>query len=151
MISGEVKLNRNIAMLFAMPILNPLEMMDRLLTRIKYLYVLCLPGSRGLLREIWKSTVKSNLLDIASLTSDAADHHVEFWKESSSPDVDTFQKTSGYSSKITGFFVPLHSDNYTFYIRSDDISELYLSTGAPADKVRLKRVVLTGAVSRQCS
>lgn len=94
-----------------------------------------LPGGRGWKREIWTSTPKSNLQDIASLTPEAADYHVEFWSESSSPEVDTFQKTSGYSSKITGYFVPPQSDNYTFYIRSDDISELYLSTGEPSAKV----------------
>ena len=98
-------------------------------------YALWLPGSRGLLREIWKSTVKSNLPDIASLTSDAPDYHVEFWSESSAPEVDTFERTSPYSSKITGFFIPPQSDNYTFYIRSDDTSELYLSMGDPANKV----------------
>ena len=82
------------------------------------------------------STVKSNLPDIASLTSGAADYHVEYWTESSSPEGDTFNKTSGYSSKITGFFAAPQADNYTFYIRSDDKSELYLSlTGDPANKV----------------
>ena len=94
-------------------------------------------GSRGLKREIWRSTPKSNLMDIASLSSDADDYHVEYWTESSSPEDDTFNKTSGYSSKISGFFVPLQNDNFTFYIRSDDKSELYLSpTGEPAGKVQ---------------
>ena len=90
------------------------------------------------------STVKSNLLDIASLTSRTADYHVEYWTESSSPEDETFNKTSGYSSKITGFFVPPQADNYTWYIRSDDKSELYLSlTGDPANKVLRKKNYLT--------
>lgn len=105
-----------------------------------------LPGSRGLLREIWTSTIKYTLSDIACLDSAAADYHVEYWTESSSPEVDTFNRTSGYSSKITGFFVPPQGDNHRFYIQSDDTSELYLSlTGDPADKVhssQLARVII---------
>ena len=82
-------------------------------------------------------------MDIASLSSGAADYHVEYWPESSSPEDDTFNKTSGYSSKITGFFLPPQSDNYTFYIRSDDKSELHLSlTGEPAEKVQYKLFLL---------
>ena len=93
-------------------------------------------GSRGLLREIWTSTIKHTLSEIASLDSEAADYHVEYWTESSSPEVDTFDRTSGYSSRISGFFVPPKQDNYKFYIRSDDTSALYLSlTGNPANKV----------------
>lgn len=41
------------------------------------------PGSRGLLREIWTATVKSNLADIAALQSSAADFHFEYLTESS--------------------------------------------------------------------
>lgn len=93
-------------------------------------------GSRGLFREIWTSTIKHTLSDIASLDSLAADYHAEDWTESSSPEDDTFNKNSGYSSKITGFFVAPQDDNYKFYIMSDDTSELFLSlTGDPADKV----------------
>ena len=61
---------------------------------------------------------------------------MEYLPESSSPEVDTFNRASGYSSKTSGFFEPPRKDNSTFYIRSDDTSELYLSlTGNPADKV----------------
>ena len=82
------------------------------------------------------TTIKSNLPDIASLATSADDYHVEYWSDSRSPVDDSFNKTSGYSSKITGFFVPPQSDNYTFYIRSDDKSELYLSpVGEPSGKV----------------
>ena len=110
-------------------------------SRVDLDFFCILPGSRGLLREIWTSTIKYTLPDIASLDSAAADHHIEYWTESSSPEIDTFNRTSGYSSKITGFFVPPQDDNYRFYIRSDDASELYLSaTGDPADKVHGKSI-----------
>ena len=99
-------------------------------------FICILSGSRGVLREIWTSTVKHTLSDIASLDSAADDYHMEYWPESSSPEVDTFIKTSGYSSKISFFFVPSWQDYYRFYIQSDDTSELHLShTGNPADKV----------------
>lgn len=102
-------------------------------------FICVLSGSRGLVREIWTSTITYILSDIARLDSAAVDYHVEHWTESSSPEVDTFNKISGYSSKISGFFVPSKPDNYRFYIRSDDTSELYLSlTGDPADKVNRK-------------
>lgn len=96
-----------------------------------------LSGSRGLLREIWTSTITSDLSDIASLDSSDDDYHVEFWTESRSPEVDTFYNAyAGYSSKLSGFIVLPARDYYRFYIRSDDTSELYLSlTKNPADKV----------------
>ena len=104
---------------------------------LRNIQVCSLPtGSRGLLREIWTSTVKNTLSDIASLDSSAADYHVEYLTESSSPEVVSFNRTSGYSSKITGFYVPSQDDVYRFGIQSDDASELYLSlTGDPANKV----------------
>ena len=42
-----------------------------------------------------------------------------------------------YVTRMRGFFVPPIDDDYTFMIRSDDFSELYLSTDDdPANKVR---------------
>jgi hypothetical protein len=35
----------------------------------------------------------------------------------------------GYGARMTGYFVPLVTSNYTFYLSSDDASELWLSTG----------------------
>ena len=93
-------------------------------------------GSRGLLREIWSTTSKSNLPDIGNLDSSAADYHTEYLTDAGSPPVHSFEKTGAYSSRITGFFVPPWDDYYRFYIQADDRSELYLSvTGDPANKV----------------
>lgn len=95
-----------------------------------------LSGSRGLLREIWTATVKSNLPDIATLESSAADYHFEYLTESSLPEIMSWERTSGYSARVTGYFVPFQDDVYRFGILSDDASELYLSlTGDPAGKV----------------
>lgn len=110
-------------------------------------FICIFSGSRGLLREIWTSTIKSILSDIALLDSEAPDYHVQHWTESSSPEVDTFNKISGYSSKITAFFVPPKTDNFRFYIQSDDSSALYLSrTGDPANKVHISQLARVGAL-----
>ena len=94
------------------------------------------PGSRGLLRECWTSTLKNTLSDIASLDSSAADYRAEYFPESRTPEGDACSKPSGYSCKISGFFVPLQNDTYRFGIKSEYASELYLSsTEDPADKV----------------
>ena len=45
----------------------------------------------------------------------------------------------GYGATMTGYFVPLVSSNYTFYLRSDDASELWLSTDdTAANKVKIQ-------------
>jgi len=96
-------------------------------------------GNRGLLREAWTTTIKNTLTDIEALNASAADYFKEILPNASSPEVSPFNKTDagGYSSRVTGFFVVPWNDNYTFSIRSDDKSELYMSTtGKPADKVR---------------
>src|ERR1051325_11454056 len=44
----------------------------------------------------------------------------------------------GYGARMTGFFVPQVTTNYTFYLRSDDASELWLSTDATeGNKVKI--------------
>ena len=44
---------------------------------------------------------------------------------------------------MRGFFVPPKDDDYTFMIRSDDSSELYLSTDDdPANKVSISLITL---------
>lgn len=74
--------------------------------------------------------------DIESLSASSADYHSEVLTQSASPDVTSFNKTGGYSSKVTGFFVAPWEDYFTFYIKSDDKSKLFLSTsGKPEDKV----------------
>lgn len=44
-----------------------------------------------------------------------------------------------FSSRTRGFFVPMTSENYTFYIVCDDRCEFYLSNSSrPEDKVNMK-------------
>ena len=85
---------------------------------------LCLPGfpgSRGLLLETWNT--KSNIQDIGNLLSSAEDYHAEVLAQGRF----VLNATSQTSSRISGFFIPPKDDNYTFHIRSDGHSELYMN------------------------
>jgi len=43
-----------------------------------------------------------------------------------------------YGARITGYFIPPSTEEFTFYVRSDDASELWLSTDAnPANLVKI--------------
>ena len=59
--------------------------------------------------------------------------------ESVFEDPDDTQDT--YSTRMKGFFVPSENSDYTFYIRGDDKTALYLSSDEnPANKVGTKKV-----------
>jgi hypothetical protein len=55
-----------------------------------------------------------------------------------SRDAYTDDSHESYYARLWGYFVPNQTTNYTFYLRSDDASQLWLSTnGAPTNKVLL--------------
>ena len=102
---------------------------------IDYSYLI-IQGSRGLSYEVWKETPKSDLSQISTLDSSAADYHSKVLLEAHSPKV--FNKTSGYSSRLRTLFIAPWDDYYTFHIMCDDKCELHVSNSTdPSAKVSI--------------
>ena len=62
------------------------------------------------------------------------------WPQSNPPDISITPPTGvkdNYGTQIVGFFYPLTTGEYTFYLASDDNSVLYLSTDATAANKKL--------------
>ncbi len=103
-----------------------------------------IPGSRlqpyriGLLREVWNDIPGSAVTD---LTSNANYPN----SPSSSGQIYSFEApidvAEDYGARIRGYIVPPTTGSYTFWIASDDNSELWLSTDAnPAGKALIASV-----------
>ena len=95
-------------------------------------------AAQGLTREVWTGISGKT---VSSLTG-----HANFAKAPNSTSVlSTLQAPSNagdnYGQRLRGYLVPPTSGNYTFWIASDDASELWLSTDdQPANKRRIASV-----------
>ncbi|XP_076157842.1 PKHD1 like 1, tandem duplicate 1 [Alosa pseudoharengus] len=91
------------------------------------------PGGRGMKMELWNESFPRNLEDVMNYNSSRPDHQGGW--------VDSLTLTYPieilrFVSKLTGFFVPMETDHYRFFIKGDDRYQLYFSlTGRPKDKV----------------
>ena len=92
-------------------------------------------GGRGTLREVWTDT--TNLNTIHSRARSVKQIVYERLFLSSDLTGSDFGETSYFGHRLTGFFVPPVSSNYTFNICSDDSSHLYLSPNASSDHTQL--------------
>lgn len=101
-------------------------------------------GARGLVREIWKNTRLSTVSEIGELNTTAQDYRSEVITEASSPTQSSFGKSTSFSERLRGFFVPPSDNNYTFYIQGDGRAELYLSINESASA----KVSLADAIER---
>ncbi|MFD3003579.1 PA14 domain-containing protein [Pontibacter toksunensis] len=91
-------------------------------------------ASGTILREHWSSVSGSSVSDIPLSSA-----------PSSSSQLSLFESPSGlgsnYGARVSGYICPPQTGNYTFYIASDDNSELWLSTtDSPANKQKIASV-----------
>ncbi len=101
-------------------------------SRIDFLFYI--PGSGTILREYWTGIIGSTIPDLTGhidypLLPDGADEMSSFeiplnWSDS-------------YGTRLRGYLHPPATGNYTFYIASDDFSELWLSTDENPDGAAL--------------
>uniref|UniRef100_A0A673FZ74 Fibrocystin-L-like n=1 Tax=Sinocyclocheilus rhinocerous TaxID=307959 RepID=A0A673FZ74_9TELE len=93
------------------------------------------PGGRGFKMEMWKNSSPNLLEDVLSYNSSRSGYSVQ-WVDSLSyvwpAEIDNFVV------RLSGFFVPMETDNYHFRIKAVDRCQLYFSkTGLPKDKVKI--------------
>lgn len=95
------------------------------------------PGGRGLLREVWLSADINNDLTLENIEAQprSSKTTVEERIYRDHADPRDFNEGGRFAQRLSGFFVPPLDSLYTFNIRSDDQSRLYLSkTSSPNDK-----------------
>ncbi|XP_078678326.1 fibrocystin-like [Branchiostoma floridae x Branchiostoma belcheri] len=85
------------------------------------------PGNRGLLYEVWTETFTSDVRDVTRFSSTSEDYQSFFAREAANPPKSVTGDWNRYSFRLSGFFVPPVTADYTFWIYSDDHSVLYLS------------------------
>uniref|UniRef100_A0A8C1B8X1 PKHD1 like 1, tandem duplicate 2 n=1 Tax=Cyprinus carpio carpio TaxID=630221 RepID=A0A8C1B8X1_CYPCA len=93
------------------------------------------PGGRGFKMEMWNNSSPSLLEDVLRYNSSRPGYSVQ-WVDSLSyvwpAEIDYFVV------RLSGFFVPMETDNYYFRIKADDRCQFYFSkTGLPQDKVKI--------------
>ena len=93
------------------------------------------PGGRGLLREVW--TGGFDWLDNVEQRPRAENTSPQerLYRDHSSPR--EFGERRRFTQRLSGFFVPPLTSLYTFSIRSDDQSRLYLSPNMSAEHKKL--------------
>ena len=103
-----------------------------------------IPGSRlvpyelGLLREVWTGISGTA---VSSLTSNANYPNSPNVSETIYPFETTTNYADNYGQRLRGYVVPSTTGSYTFWIASDDNSELWLSSSAdPAAKTLIASV-----------
>lgn len=96
----------------------------------------------GLKVEYWRNVKGNAVADLTSLSA-----YPNSPAESGTLDSFKLPENSAdhYGARISGYLVPKTSGQYTFYIASDDQSELYLSTDSSASR-KAKIASVTGAV-----
>ncbi|XP_078542272.1 fibrocystin-L-like [Lissotriton helveticus] len=94
------------------------------------------PGGRGLMLQVWNNTNPSLLEDALTYNENTTGYAGTSWVDSASYKWPSGQ--SAFVARLSGFFVPPESDNYTFVIKGGNRFALYFSqTGNPQDKVRI--------------
>ncbi len=90
-------------------------------------------GGRGFKMEMWNNSNPSLLEDVLRYNSSRPGYSVQ-WVDSLSymwP-----AEINNFVVRLSGFFVPMETDNYYFRIKADDRCQFYFSkTGLPQDKV----------------
>lgn len=114
---------------------------------IKYCTVLSvLSGARGLLREVWDTGYASlTTINGRPRTTNTAVHERTFLH---SDFVSDFGEFDYIAQRVSGFFVPPVTSLYTFGIKSDDASALYLSPNSSSDNILAHQVAIAPAFSR---
>ncbi|KAE8599477.1 hypothetical protein XENTR_v10017204 [Xenopus tropicalis] len=92
------------------------------------------PGSRGLKCQMWNKT-SSYAIDQAINFNESTPNYVGVsWVE----DASRAWPLLNFIARLSGFFVPSETDDYTFYIKGDDYYILMFSeTGDPANKTKI--------------
>ncbi|KAK3532561.1 hypothetical protein QTP86_024146, partial [Hemibagrus guttatus] len=93
------------------------------------------PGGRGLKMEMWNNSRPQRLEEVLTYNSSQPGYSVQ-WVDSLSY---LWPLELGYFvARISGFFVPMETDNYYFLVKADDRVQVYFSkTGHPEDKVMI--------------
>lgn len=96
-------------------------------------------GGRGVKMEMWTNKIPARLEEALSYNENTSGYSTN-WTDSLS--YIWQQEIDNFVARLSGFFVPTETDNYTFYIKGDDRTALYFShTGNPQDKVCFGRMV----------
>lgn len=90
-------------------------------------------GGRGLLREVWSTG--NNAISTINTLPRAADTIVDERTYLHSDYASNFGTITNIVQRLSGFFVPPVTSLYTFQIRSDDLSTLYLSPNSSSDRI----------------
>ncbi|TRY58767.1 hypothetical protein DNTS_034596, partial [Danionella cerebrum] len=86
------------------------------------------PGGRGLKLETWINTLSSSIEDVLTYSSSKPGYSVQ-WVDSLSYAWPT--EMYNFAARLSGFFVPLETDNYYFQIRGGYRCQLYFSKNGP--------------------
>ncbi|XP_073714830.1 fibrocystin-L-like [Misgurnus anguillicaudatus] len=93
------------------------------------------PGSRGLRMEMWNNSDPIDLEDVLDYNASMSGYSVQ-WVDSLSYVFPA--EMNNFVARLSGFFVPMETDNYYFLIKGDYRCMLYFSlTGLSQDKVRI--------------
>jgi glucose/arabinose dehydrogenase len=93
-------------------------------------------ASGSILREYWSNVVTKSLTDVPFNSPPSGSGEITSFEGPSNFD-------DNYGSRIRGYICPPSTGNYTFWIASDNTSELWISTNDnPANKI--KRASVTG-------
>ncbi|XP_069076732.1 fibrocystin-L-like isoform X2 [Pleurodeles waltl] len=105
-------------------------------TRDTFDFTTLFPGGRGLMLELWNNSNPSRLEDALTYNENTTGYIGASWIDSASYSGPIGQEA--FVARLSGFFVPPESDNYTFFIKGDNRFALYFShTGKPQDKVKI--------------
>ncbi|XP_030597029.1 PKHD1 like 1, tandem duplicate 1 [Archocentrus centrarchus] len=93
------------------------------------------PGGRGLKMEVWNNSRPSSLSNIWSYNKNTTG----YWSQWIDSMPYTFPREfDTFTTRVTGFFVPPATGNYTIYFNCDDRCDLYLSNSSrPEHKVKV--------------
>ncbi len=105
-----------------------------------------LPGGRGLQRELWTDGGRSVTTIISREKSDKIANHERAFLHSDF--VSDFGELYNINQRFTGFFVPPTTSLYTFGVRSDDASALYLSTDSRSENLSREPIAISPGFSR---
>uniref|UniRef100_A0A803KL97 Dual-specificity protein phosphatase 22 n=1 Tax=Xenopus tropicalis TaxID=8364 RepID=A0A803KL97_XENTR len=90
------------------------------------------PGSRGLKCQMWNKTSSYAIDQAINFNESTPNYAGVSWVE----DASQAWPLLNFIARLSGFFVPSETDDYTFYIKGDDYYILMFSeTGDPANKV----------------
>ncbi|OCT77100.1 fibrocystin-L [Xenopus laevis] len=92
------------------------------------------PGGRGLKCEMWNKTSSYAIDQAINFTPNTTNFVGVSWVE----DASQAWTLQNFIVRLSGFFVPSETDDYTFYIKGDDYYILMFSeTGDPANKTKV--------------